>query len=81
MGFFSDSKEDHTGGQVKNTVVIGNKDDLRVQSNEILFMLIVIAVLVLIIVILRVVSIIKKGTKRQATRDQILLNRMPAQQQ
>lgn len=80
MGFFSDSKEDHTGGHVLNTVVIGNKDDLKVQSNEILTVLIIITVLLLILVILRIVSIIKKSTKRQSARDQVLMSRMPTQQ-
>lgn len=79
MGIFSDSKEDHTGGQVQNTVVIGNKDDLRVQSNELLTVLIIIAILLLILVVLRIVSIIKKGTKRQAARDQVLLQRLSTQ--
>lgn len=79
MGIFSDSKEDHTGGDVKSTVIIDNSNDLKIQSNEILAVLIIIAILLLILVILRIVSIIRKGTKRQAARDQILLNRMPTQ--
>lgn len=80
MGFFTDSKEDHTGGQVANTVVIDNKNDLKIQSNEILTVLIIIATLLLILVVLRIVSIIKKGTKRQAARDQVLMSRIPARE-
>lgn len=79
MGIFSDSKEEHSGGNVKNTVVLDNTNDLKVQSNEQLALLIIIAILLLILVVLRIVSIIKKGTKRQAARDQVLLNRMSQQ--
>lgn len=80
MGFFSESKEDHTGGEITNTVIIDNKNDLKVQSNELLSVLIIIAVLLLILVILRIVSMIKKSTKRQAARDQVLMNRLPTNQ-
>lgn len=80
MGIFSDSKEDHTGGRVENTVVIDNKNDLKIQSTEMLTVLIIIAILLLILVVLRIVSIIKKGTKRQAARDQVLMNRLPTHQ-
>lgn len=80
MGIFSDSKEDHTGGDVKNTVVIDNANDLKIESKEILTVLIIIAILLFILVVLRVVTIIRKSTKRQAARDQFLLNRLPTQQ-
>lgn len=75
MGFFGDSGDKRT--VYTNKVNIDNTNDLKVQSNEILSILIVIAVFLFILVILRIVSMIKKSTKRQATRDQILLNRMP----
>lgn len=77
MGFFGDSG-DHTGAKVENSVFVQGKDDLRVESQEILVVLIIIAVLLLTLVILRIVSMIKKATKRQAVRDQVLLQRLPS---
>lgn len=79
MGFFGDSG-DHTGAKVENSFFVQGKDDLRVESQEILGVLITIAILLVILVVLRIVSMIKKATKRQATRDQFIMNRLPTNQ-
>lgn len=77
MGIFGDSSEET---KTKNTVIVDNTNDLKVEANELLAILIIIAVLVLILVILRIVAIIKKSTRRQTTRDQVLMGRIPSQQ-
>lgn len=76
MGIFGESN----GDNVKNVLHIDNSNELKVQSQDILVVLIIIAILLLILVVLRIVSMIKKSTKRQATRDQVLLQRLPQDQ-
>lgn len=74
MGIFSTDTDDR-----KNTVQIDNTNDIKIESTEILTVLIIIAVLIGVLVLLRIVSLIKKATKRQADRDNILLNRVNRQ--
>lgn len=69
MGWFSESKEDHTGGAVQNKVEITNKDNIEVEADELLMVLIIIAILVAILLLLKIYEMVKRGVRKNTQRD------------
>lgn len=80
MGWFSEDVEVVDRSDITNSVYIANKDELRIESNEIFATLLVIMVLLFVMVVLRIVAIIKKSARRETQRDQMIL-REPARRQ
>lgn len=73
MWWFSDDVDASDKQEISNNVHISNTDELKVESDEILTVLIVIMLLLCVLVVLRLVSLIKKAARRETQRDNILL--------